>query len=634
MNFLFPIGFAFLALIPVVTALYLLKVRRRPVAVPSLLLWQQVLAQKKRRSLFQKLRQWLSLLLHLLILTLIILALTRPVPAGRAAGEGAATVLVIDDRARMQAVDAGGRRFDQVVTAALPAALEANLGQEVAILTTAGQPQVVQPFSQDRLEVRDALERLSPKDAGGDLEAAIRLASELVSGREGGGRVVVFSDQPAPENWDENNWRRIGAAGLDNLAITEFAARSTPNSPGTAEVLVEIANFSDESRSGNLELQLENRLLEVRPFDLAPGETTRLIFPALDARRKYANSRGWLTASLDTEDGLATDDTAYAVLPKVQPIRVLLTGQNNLFLERALRSEPNIQLDLLADPSIDVAREFDVVIFAGETPADWPWLEADMPSTLVLGAVPPMLADQDERIEQPLITSQDRTHPISWLIDFERLAVAESIAMNLENTPGWSWSLVVDAARTPLLVAGERIASGERLVVAGFDPIKTDLPLRVAFPLLISNSVRWLAGREQPLETFTATAGQPVRLATGESVLPEAVQEFRPVLESSRETWQTGTFIPMDTGFYQTRQEGETGWLAVSLADPELSDLRQPMAAESESAAAAVGVDPVVKPNWDGWLLQSPLPLWSWLALVAALLFTAEWWWFHRRRTE
>ena len=53
------------------------------------------------------------------------------------------------------------------------------------------------------------------------------------------------------------------------------------------------------------------------------------------------------------------------------------------------------------------------------------------------------------------------------------------------------------------------------------------------------------------------------------------------------------------------------------------SDLRQ---AKGEAAAAgALQAPRVVLGGW---------PLWPWLALAAAVLFTGEWWLFHRRQTE
>src|SRR5215469_13328062 len=74
-----PVAWAVLAGIPVgIIALYFLKLRRRPVRVPSTLLWQRSLEDLHVNSLFQRLRRNLLLFLQLLAVALTMLALAGP----------------------------------------------------------------------------------------------------------------------------------------------------------------------------------------------------------------------------------------------------------------------------------------------------------------------------------------------------------------------------------------------------------------------------------------------------------------------------------------------------------------------------------------------------------------------------
>src|SRR5258708_36200548 len=102
MTFLNAWAAGFAALAPVIVLLYLLKLKRRPMPVSTLIFWQRVLQESRRRALFQRLRQFLSLLLHLLIFALILGALLRPA-FDRLVREGGSTVLILDTRDRMQA---------------------------------------------------------------------------------------------------------------------------------------------------------------------------------------------------------------------------------------------------------------------------------------------------------------------------------------------------------------------------------------------------------------------------------------------------------------------------------------------------------------------------------------------------
>src|SRR5580704_17450139 len=103
-----PLGgmaWAVLAGIPVgIIALYFLKLRRRPVQVPSTLLWRRSLEDLHVNSLFQRLRKNLLLFLQLLAVFLTMLALAGPRFTGTS-GQGQRFVLAIDNSASMSATD-------------------------------------------------------------------------------------------------------------------------------------------------------------------------------------------------------------------------------------------------------------------------------------------------------------------------------------------------------------------------------------------------------------------------------------------------------------------------------------------------------------------------------------------------
>src|SRR5690348_8598135 len=100
-----------LAGIPVaIIALYFLKLRHRPVQVPSTLLWRRSLEDLHVNSLFQRLRRNLLLFLQLLAIFLAMLALTGPRIQGTT-GPGQRFVLAIDNSASMSATDVAPSRL-------------------------------------------------------------------------------------------------------------------------------------------------------------------------------------------------------------------------------------------------------------------------------------------------------------------------------------------------------------------------------------------------------------------------------------------------------------------------------------------------------------------------------------------
>ena len=67
-----------LGLIPVVIAMYLLKLRRTDQQVSSVYLWQRMVRDVEANAPWQRLRRNLLLLLQLLFLLSLIVALARP----------------------------------------------------------------------------------------------------------------------------------------------------------------------------------------------------------------------------------------------------------------------------------------------------------------------------------------------------------------------------------------------------------------------------------------------------------------------------------------------------------------------------------------------------------------------------
>ena len=62
----------------IVVVLYILKLRRRRVAVPFARLWNHVLREKETTALFSRLKRFISLLVQLLLLAALAVALGDP----------------------------------------------------------------------------------------------------------------------------------------------------------------------------------------------------------------------------------------------------------------------------------------------------------------------------------------------------------------------------------------------------------------------------------------------------------------------------------------------------------------------------------------------------------------------------
>jgi hypothetical protein len=168
------------------------------------------------------------------------------------------------------------------------------------------------------------------------------------------------------------------------------------------------------------------------------------------------------------------------------------------------------------------------------------------------------------------------------------------------------------------------------MIVLGFDIADSDLPLRVAFPLMMSNALRWLSHRVA-LADDTLRAGEALLLEPTEEVAVVALGSPGLASAEGKPTQTARTvrelFVPMRNGFYRrTNNAGSERWIAVNTFDPVESDLLQGAAPSAEPKTAFAPLRGFVPRG--GW------PPWHYLAFAAMALSAFEWWLFHRRRTE
>ncbi len=386
-----------------------------------------------------------------------------------------------------------------------------------------------------------------------------------------------------------------------------------------------------------MELTFEGRLLDVKPYDLAPGERRADVYPALAARTGVANARGWLTAHLDptdkTADAFAPDDDAFASVPPPRPARVLLVTRGNWFLESLLKADEQITFDQLAPDAFQPAQAagFDAVILDDFLPPALGDLGTLPPGNFLFLHRAPLPTDPAE-LAHPLITDLDAASPLLRLVNLRDVTVLRAQSWTLPDAAaaGWRFNAPVRSLEHPLVATGERPA--QRFVAVSFGAADSDLPLRVAFPLFIRDAVGWLAGRDAAAEAPEPIhAGGSVVLALGETLWTRPQRTFQPLndVPAAEKLSGPGVFQPMRNGFYlKTAADGSTRWLAVNTGDRAMSALNAPA---TEGAAPAPDRASESSSHWETIRVWPP---WVYLALGAFAFCALEWWGFHRRRTE
>jgi hypothetical protein len=509
---------------------FLFRPRPPRVEVSSHVLWDRV-APKRRNPLLKEL---LMLLLQLAMVAAIALALGDPrfTPPPED-DEGAAPVLapldrvhVVDQSLSMDARAGDGSRLDAVIDAIADDVDGLPDTVRVALIGAGPIAEILAPIAGDRARFRLALRTLGTAGVGADLAGALVQAEAMPGLRSGDALVELWSDDPAAGDalaaWSERTGIQgrvrvpFGPAG--SLAITAFDLGAARGIPAEEEALVRVANPTPWPATATLALETEDARLGRAVLELAPGQELerRYRFLPLPGTGVEAVLRDVVfDGAPDPRDALSADDRAYAWVKPVDPVTVWLVSDGNRFLERVLTVLPGVQLRRITPAEYRAgkgrgAADADVVFFDGFVPLDK--RDGPMPRRAVLLAPPASRSPVPVRgvAEEPVVTDWDLDHPLFAGLVLRDLEVRRSLVFTPE--PG---DVRLLGTTTGALVVG-RADGDRRLVVWGFDLGASDLPLRLAFPQTIVNTVLWMRdsrpveparGERHDLETPTWLEG-------------------------------------------------------------------------------------------------------------------------------
>ena len=247
-------------------------------------------------------------------------------------------VLIIDNSASMNTREATLSRLESAKQRALKLVDNLRFIDEMMVISCDTQPIIHSPFTNHQKSLRAAIASIQPTVVKTDLAPALSLAYSVTQTNTNP-EIVVLSDfaigaqsqqvaemlQNPPPHAKLHLFPAADKVS-DNVGITKFRVRKSIVNAFDYQTLLTVANTSDAEKPINVELYLNDGLLDVRPYTLAPGEDRSEIFS------NFTFEGGRLKAVLDVDDVLSTDNAAYAALPKREQIPVLLVTRGNTFL--------------------------------------------------------------------------------------------------------------------------------------------------------------------------------------------------------------------------------------------------------------------------------------------------------------
>lgn len=593
MGFLSPLALLGLLFVPAVIAMYLLKLRRNETIVPSTLLWHRLVADVEANAPWQRLRRSLLLALQLLLVVLLVVLGARPF-LERPSGLAQDLVLVIDTSASMAATDVAPDRLGAARRLAIDALRDLPAGGKVSVVAAGRTARVVVNATTDLGRVRAAIEALEVSPSTGDLGDALNLADALAA-RSGDAEILVATDAAlaVPPTTRLEHAIRVLEVGRDrrNQAIVALAVRQGASGV-TRSVFVSVANLDIVSAQRRLQVYGDGMLLEARDFLLDPQTRAEATIDDIPTGVRVIEVR--LDREGSAADALALDDRAWAIVPPARLREILLVSDGDPYLETALSFLPNTVLwgvrpgDYPAKAARTDGAQWDLIIFEGTLPDA-------LPPTAVLAIAPKTSSPLGEvagALKDPGIGSLDPAEPILRYVDLSTTHIGTAVKMVL---PAWARTVMPGPGGAPLLYSGE--LGGRPAAVLAFEPRLSDLPLQVAFPILISNLTGELMGGSTA-PTQAVDPGSLVSLpvpagATGLSVT-------RP--DGTTIDLVPGTLGGGSVSFSQTDQLGvytavPIGPVATGAASPAASSSTAPSGAGTPSSVPSAAGPPTPVPT-------------------------------------
>ena len=610
MLFINPLGFLLLGLIPVLIIIHSLKPKARDVHVTTFFLWRQVIQEESARFRLRRFVNNLPLLLQILLIVIASLALSQPAIIFKTPKIGN-LILVMDTSASMKTQTGERLRFDKARDKALQLIDELADDSKAAIITAGHTAELVTAFTNDHNRLSESINNLQPADVSGNLENALYLALSFLD-PEREDWIYVVTDGAGGEYEKLKGFHRhvkpvLVEGGGRNIGITKFVFRQELYQKSQIEILLEIKNFDENPVLCPVHVAIDDQVLVDKTIGFEAMEKKSLIVPY------YGLISGVAQATLRVTDDFEVDNKAFVVLNQSRDTWIQLVTKGNYYLEKLLSIYPNYRVNVVQEviPGSwnDQMRQNEIIILDRISPPS-----LGRGNFLLIDAISPDLPIKKVgELIGPRIKDWDRKHPIMANLDLSGLNIEK--ASRITKKSGKDVKVVVDSNRSGLVFVYQK--EDIKAVYIGFDLYGSDLPLRVAFPVLMNNIFNWLNPNTLDFSTTQVQAGKPIRLDLRPQTTSFSIRT--PIGEREDIVPTANPFaykMTNNVGVYRVVEGNKRTKFAVNLADEKESDIRTPSLSELSLGSSLEIQSTPVPVQYSLWLI---------LAICVAAALMLEW---------
>ena len=469
---------AFLAFVPGIVLLYLLKQKVREKRIPALNLWREAYETMQAATPWERFRHHLLMYIQILALLLLVAGLLMPY-LQRKGGDTAHVVLCIDCSGSMSGIYNGEQtKLDVAKQQAIKYVNQLKQGTKVTLITGGDLAKILASESTDHGKIIHAIKNIDATDAAGDLQPTVRMILPMIK-QWGDYHMMGFTDSDVDLENLEADIVDLSVSG-SNVGISWLHHEMEEN--GSVTVQAGINNYGSGDFTTDVELHLSEDLYDVQTVSVQEGEMQTVTFRELSGSQflKLYESGGYFKADIVAGDCLAADNEAYELLGGVQERHVLLVTEQNSFLERALSLGDSVTLEKTTSvKNIDPDKSYDFIVYDGMLPTKWYHDENIMlvnpPGDVKLNG--DIIAEKNKGIKNATLQIPQNT--LTEGLDSFATACSKGVTYQL---PQWSYSFINYGEDS---VGYFGTLDGRSVAVIGFDLHDSDLPLQMEFPILV-----------------------------------------------------------------------------------------------------------------------------------------------------
>lgn len=575
MMFLNPAWLWLFAALPVIAAIYLLKVRPKLKVTTTMFLWDKIFLEKKSSALFRKLKDILSLLLILIAMSLVILALSKPVFSSSI--KERLLIIVIDNSVGMNVRDNKRALLESAKNAAEKIINKAGAGQSMVIASISDELKIIVGSTENKRRLLNGVKSLEPSFFPLNTDAFSSLGD--ISKQFKDSRLIIISDCSFPAKPPKGAFLVKVGGKSENAGISALDMMYAPDAKNL-KIYCQISSSFAENRKCDLVISFdsEENIRKVYPLAIKPGVNKPVVIEI-----KNAEPEKWVIA-LDIKDSLDADNKAYAVVPPPKLFKVSLGAEDarpfyRFFVDSFKQSNKGFKL-------IHNNEKADIAILEGS--------EKKSPAAESYIIFNPSGDSMFWKKIQPLenaSTVPQKILPEHPSVKFCNLDNVDFSGAKKIVPPDNSVVIVKSIDGIPLIYKTE--VSGRKAYVLNLNPVDSDFFLNVSFPVILRSMALDLSGVSKEAKAAYSSS----ELSRMKNRLENANGEF------------SGK-----PGFYKSGNAKDKNVYACSILS------------ESESLSRKI------EPGKSALKIKAGMPLSDLFYILAAIILTVECILYHRRK--